>query len=113
VLRPYRRRLAMKYLVCWTQRRSGSSGEEEISEDRALKVFSKWAPHADLTIQAFLSRIDGRGGYVLLETDSADALLDGPAVFGPWLDYDIIPVVDIQDAVVATEKGREFRLSVK
>src|SRR5580700_2101013 len=99
------RRLVMKYIVAWTFRRNGTAGEVEADEDRALKVFSKWSPPPETTMHAFLSRVDGRGGYAVVETDSVEALANAPAIFGPWLDYDVIPVVDIQDAVVMLEKG--------
>jgi hypothetical protein len=102
----------MKYLVSWTLRMAGTASEAEADLERLMNVFTKWSQPADTTFHAFVNRIDGRGGYAVVETDSVEALLDGPTKFGPWADYDVIPVVDTQEAVAALHKGREFRQSV-
>ena len=59
----------MKYVVSWTFRSFGSVAEQEASATRLLlKVYSKWTPPASMTFHQFLGRIDGSGGYQVVET---------------------------------------------
>lgn len=95
----------MKYLVSWKPRQGGSSAEHETTVERSLQVLSKWTPPADETFHQFLARLDGEGGYAVVETDSALSLLDGPANFGPYFEFSIVPVVDMTEGVAALQQG--------
>jgi hypothetical protein len=66
----HRRRNVMKYVVSWTFRSFGSVAEQEAAATRLLKTYSKWTPPASVTYHQFLGRIDGGGGYQVVETDS-------------------------------------------
>jgi hypothetical protein len=107
-----RRRNAMKYLVTWTFRSFGSVAEQEASATRLLKVYSKWAPPASVTYHEFLGRIDGSGGYQVVETDSPADLAEATAQFTPFADFQVEPVLDVADAVAAAQAGIEFRESI-
>jgi hypothetical protein len=48
-----------------------------------------------------------------VETDNPDSLAEGPAKFGAYFDYDIVPVVDITDTVRHVSEGVEFRKAAK
>ena len=60
----------------------------------------------------FLSRIDGEGGFAVIETDNQAGLLDGVSKFTTWLQFEIVPVVDIMDGVAVLAAGADFRESV-
>jgi|ERR1700682_4324414 hypothetical protein len=102
----------MKYVVSWTVRLNGSASENEAAVKRGLEVFSKWTPKASTTIHQFVSRLDGNGGFFVVETDNPMDLLDGPSKFGFLLDYEVHPVVDIAEAMQALQEGVEFRESI-
>jgi len=59
-----------------------------------------------------LSRVDGEGGFAVIETDNQAGLLDGVSKFLTWLEFDIVPVVDITDAVSVLAAGAEYRESI-
>ena len=59
-------------MVTWNNRWSGNSAAE-IDEDgkRLLDAFGKWAPPTGLNISTMLERLDGAGGYAIVEADNA------------------------------------------
>jgi len=76
---------------------------------KTLQIWSKWSPPEGYEIKSFVVSANGTG-YILAETDSAEAL--GEAAL-PWanvlLNYDITPVVEIDTAVGPLQKAIEFR----
>ena len=102
----------MKYVVSWTFRSFGAVAEQEASATRLLKVYSKWTPPASVTYHEFLGRIDGSGGYQVVETDSPADLAETTAKFAPFADFQIEPVLDVTDAVGAAQAGIAFRESI-
>lgn len=81
----------MKFAVAWKVRHGGSAAENEASAARVLEVFGKWSPPSDETFHQFLGRLDGAGGFAVVETDNPDSLLDAPSKFGPYLEFEIDP----------------------
>lgn len=102
----------MKYLVSWKARGGGSATENEAGAARSLEIFSKWSPPADETFHQFFTRLDGEGGYAVVETDNPLSLLEGPAKFGPYFEFSIVPVVDITEGVPVMNDAIEFRKSI-
>src|SRR4029077_16427402 len=103
----------MKYLVSWTYRLDGSAAEDEAALRRGLAVFGKWTPPASTTYHQFVGRVDGGGGFAVVETDDPSDVADVTAKFGFVADYRIYPVVDIDKAVQALQEGMEFRDSIQ
>jgi hypothetical protein len=103
----------VKYLVSWTTRNGASAADNEAAVARVLEVYGKWSPPSDATFHQFLGRLDARGGCAVVETDNPDSLAEGPAKFGPYFDYEIVPMVDIGDTVRHVSEGIEFRRSAK
>ena len=102
----------MKYLVSWKARAGGSGADNEASEARSLEVFSKWSPPADATFHQFLQRLDGEGGYAVVESDNPASVLEGPSKFGPWFEFNVTPVIDIMDGVSVFNDAVEYRKSI-
>ena len=102
----------MKYVVSWTYHWNGSAAENEAGIERALAVFAKWTPPAGTTFHQFVGKLDGTGGFAVVETDNPMDLADAPSKFGHFAEYRIDPVADITEAVQATQQGVEFRKSV-
>jgi Protein of unknown function (DUF3303) len=48
---------------------------------------------------AHYSRIDGSGGYVVVDSDDATALYARVLMFDEWMEFSVIPVLTIEDAV--------------
>jgi hypothetical protein len=102
----------MKYLVTWTARDGGSAAEVEAAVKRTLAVFSKWSPPSDVTFHQFLARLDGEGGCAIVETDNPASVAEGPAKFGPYFEFDVIPVMDITEGTQIVSEAAEFRDSI-
>ena len=102
----------MKYVMTWTTRLSGSAEHNEAAVRRGLQLFTKWQQPASTTFHQFVTRIDGTGGFAVVETDNPADLLDGSAKFGPLNEFQLYPVVDIDDWMQAAQEGVHFRESI-
>lgn len=102
----------MKYVISYTMRLTGSANDNEAATRRLLALYSKWTPAASSTYHQFVGRVDGNGGFAVVETDNPKDLLDAASKFGPLIEYQIHPVVDIADSVQVAQEGIEFRESI-
>lgn len=102
----------MKYVLSWETRLNGTTAENEASAKRGLELFSKWTVPAGLKIEQFVGRIDGGGGFAVVETDDPADLLDGASKFVPFNEFHIFPVVDLDEWMQAANTGIEFRDSI-
>ncbi|MDG4665411.1 DUF3303 family protein [Mycobacterium sp. 236(2023)] len=102
----------MKYLVSWTYRFGGSAAENEESVRRGLEVFAKWAPPSSAAYHQFVGRLDGGGGFAVVETDNPADLSDTTSKFGFIAEYQIFPVVDIDQSAHALQQGVDFRAAI-
>lgn len=69
---------------------------------------ANWQPSDTATIREWVSRVDGNGGFSVIESDSAEDILKDLATWSSFLDFQVYPVVDIADA---TPTGRRSPLS--
>jgi Protein of unknown function (DUF3303) len=102
------RRSSMKYVVSWQPR---SNATEEILT-RSLQVFRKWSPPEGTTFLQFLGRIDGPGGFAVVETDDPARLAQTTAIFSAFFDMTVYPVLDIEEAARIGGEATEFRQTV-
>jgi Protein of unknown function (DUF3303) len=65
---------------------------------RGLAAFSKGLPPQSTTYHQFVDRVDGGGGFVMVEPDNPADLADTTKQSATILDYRICPVVDIARA---------------
>jgi hypothetical protein len=100
------------FQVNYTTRASGSAKENEETARRGQAVFAKWSPPAGMDVKSFYARADGRGGTVVLETDDVKVLLDGPAKFGFLNDFEVVPILDITDAVAVQNEALDWVASI-
>ena len=101
----------MLFIVTWRNRSGASAEDNEAAAARVLEVFAKWTPPSDLTFHQFLGRLDGTGGFAVVETTNPDSLADAPAKFGTYLDFEIVPVNVITETTRLLAEGVEFRKS--
>jgi hypothetical protein len=98
----------MKYVVSWATR--DNTTEDTVA--RALQVFSKWSPSPATTFEQFVGRVDGRGGFAVVETDDPTVIAHDLAVFGAFFDMDLHPVLDIVESTRIGNEAVEFRASI-
>jgi Protein of unknown function (DUF3303) len=100
--------IQMKYVVSMTYLRNGSAAENKAAQRELLNLYANWKPAAGTTITEFLGRCDGRGAVSIVETDNPAELIDSAAKFGAFIQYEILPVVEIADAVKAAQEAEAF-----
>jgi hypothetical protein len=98
----------MKYVVTWEERPSAT--EETLG--RSLQVFSKWTPSEGATFKEFLSRVDSRGGFAVVETDDPALIMKDTALFGAFFDFSVYPVMEIADATAINMETVEHLASI-
>jgi hypothetical protein len=98
----------MRYVLTWEIRESTS----EEQQARGLAVFGSWSPPEGADFQQFLGRIDGRGGFAVVETDDPALLAKDMATFGPFFEFNVYPVLEIQQAASLAMEAVQFRNSV-
>jgi hypothetical protein len=82
----------------------------EESQKRGLQLFANWTPPYEF--KAHWARADGHGGIAIIESDSVEALIEGVAPWGPFFEFEVTPVMDIQQAVPALQRSFAWRDSV-
>jgi hypothetical protein len=102
----------MLFQINYSTRAGGSAQENEQSGKRALALFSKWSPPAGLEIKSFVARADGTGGTLLVDATDAAVLAEGPAKFGGVNEFEIVPVLDITEAVGIYGEADAWRDSI-
>jgi Domain of unknown function (DUF3303) len=99
----------MKYVISWTGRDVATS---EADAKRLMAIFGKWTPSEGATFHQFVGRVDNNGGFAVVETENPTDILRDVAKFEPWLRYEVVPVVDIQDLAAANDEAIAFRDSI-
>jgi hypothetical protein len=95
----------MKYAVAWEARADAS----EDMQARSLQVFSKWAPSEGTNFLQFVGRVDGRGGFAIVETADVTLIARDMAIFSAFFDMSVYPVLDIQESARIGAEAVEFR----
>jgi hypothetical protein len=102
----------MLFQINYTVLAGGSAKQNEESARRAQALFAKWTPPAGMEIKSFHARADGRGGTVVVEANDVKVLLDGPAKFGIFNDFEIVPILDITEAVAVQSEALDWIASI-
>ena len=102
----------MKFAMTWVSRLSGSGQDNEDGLRRGLAAFFKWQAPAGTTFHQFVGRVDGDGGFAIVETDDPKELLNETMKFAPYNSFQIHPVVDINEWAEAAQQGVEYRTSI-
>ncbi len=101
----------MKFIVQWTMRLGNDPKDNVKSSESLLKAFGTWEPPEEWTTVEFLARVDGRGGQLICETADIASIGRAVAQYVAWVDYDIIPVVDIGNNVADLFAGNAWARS--
>ena len=98
----------MKYLVSWETRPSIT----EESAARSLQVFSKWSPSRPEAFKEFLGRLDGNGGFAVVDTDDPALIAKDTAPFTSWFEFHVYPCLEIADTAAIEMEAIGFLESV-
>ena len=93
-------------------RLGGSAADNEKAAKRALQMYQKWSPPAGLTILQWIARVDGEGGYAVVETDDPSTIAGISGKFGPYLAPAVHPVLEMDEWARIVAEGIEYRDSI-
>jgi hypothetical protein len=99
----------MKYVITWES--SAAAASEELRA-RSLQVFSKWTPSEGTNFKEFVERVDGRGGFAVVETDDPALIHRDTAMFSPFFDFTVHPVLEIADATAIDMEVTQLLASI-
>jgi hypothetical protein len=85
-------------------------GESEESAKRSLQLFTSWQPPFEL--KAHYAFGDGSGGIAIFEADSEAQVLEGTGPWWPFYDFEVTPVLPIEEAVPVYQRINEWRDSI-
>ncbi len=88
----------------------------DVSEDkekRSLSLFTHWKPPAGYEFKAHYALADGTGGLGIIEAASAAAILEAHSPWGPFFEFKIVPIVEIDKAVPVFQRVQAWRESIK
>ena len=85
----------------------GSASEDV--QARSLQVFGKWSPAEGTNFLQFVGRVDGRGGFAVVETEDVALIARDMAVFSAFFDMSVYPVLDIQETARIGGEAVQFR----
>jgi hypothetical protein len=95
----------MKYVLTYKTRGNDTPKGNLDAQRSALKLLSSWQPHAPEGITEWVQRIDGTGGFAVVRTDDAAALYKDLATWSPWLEFEVIPVIELSESTAASEEA--------
>ncbi len=98
----------MKYVVTW----EALPTLTEETAKRSLTVFSKWSPSHPEHFHAFLGRVDGNGGFAVIETDDAAEITKDTAPFTTWFEFHVYPCLEIADQAAINTEALAFLESI-
>ena len=88
------------------------TGYTHNDQKSVFKLWENFLPPEGYEIKSFYMGTDGRG-FAIIESTTAEAMYEALAIWaGVYVDYDIIPVVEIDKAVELTNKAIAKRESI-
>ena len=99
----------MTFAVTWVP----TSGITEDRDKRTLKLFTNWAPPAGFEFKAFYDYADANGGIAIVETSSAEAILEALAPWATFFVFQVRPLVATDKSTPIFQKGIAWRDSVR
>jgi hypothetical protein len=86
---------------------------DEADLKRLTQLFTSWTSPKGWEIKAHYAFADGTGGLVMVEGDSAQAMYEAHAPWGPFVEFKTVPLVDIAQSVPIDQKVHAWWDSVR
>jgi hypothetical protein len=94
--------------MCHGTAKPGLSADDR---QKVLQIFRGWTPPAAMRVEAHYVDVSGHD-YVVIETDSAEALLEATGVWAPYIDYTVTPIVAAPAAVERIASAEQTRQQI-
>lgn len=74
----------------------------------SLNRFTQWTPPAGFTFKSHYQSVDGRNGFALVEANSTAAIFEAVVTFADTLEFDVHPVIDINEGVPIQMRAHQW-----
>jgi hypothetical protein len=91
--------------MCQGTAREGLSPQQR---QQVLQLFAGWTPPPGLEIKAHYVSAEG-GDFVVVETTSAEALLEATALWAPFVAYRVTPIIEAPAGVASLTRAETTR----
>jgi len=98
----------MLFAIKYTPRSTRTDAESK----RAREIFVAWSPPATVEIKHHFHYVEG-GGVIIAETELPTALYESVAPFQSVTDFDVVPVVNVIEAIAISMDVDEWVDSVR
>ena len=88
-------------------------GGGEQRQERALQAYNEWTPPESVTFHAHYVRADGNGGILIADAETAGAVAEATATFSPFFEFEVFPVVEVDEAISIIKRGMEQREALR
>jgi hypothetical protein len=89
------------------------ANSSEATIKRLNTLFANWQPPKGYQIKAHYSFADGTGGMTLAESDSEAAIYETILPWLPFLEFRVVPVVEIEKGFALATAAIAWRESIK
>ena len=88
-------------------------GASEERDRRTITLFGNWQPPAGVDFKGFYDYADGNGGIAIVETSSAELMLEATAPWAAFFEFTFRPLVPIEKSSPILEKTFAWRDSIR
>ncbi len=81
----------MKFVFTYTTQQGGSEADRHEAAKKAQQLLATWQPSDTASILQWVSRVDGNGGFSVIETDNAENILKDLSTWSSFLDFQVLP----------------------
>jgi hypothetical protein len=99
----------MLFAVSYSNQPDGN----EDRDARTLKLLSAWKPPAGFEFKGWYDYADGSGGVAIVESQTAEVLLEAIAPWALFLSFSVKPVVPIEKSTPIFERMSAWRSSIR
>ena len=99
----------MLFALTYTPR----DGASEERDRRTVKLFTNWQPPAGFEFKGFYDYADGNGGIALVETSSAELMLEATTPWAAFFEFTVKPLVPVAQSTPIFEKAIAWRDSIR
>jgi hypothetical protein len=86
---------------------------DEARDRRQMKLLAAWRPPAGFEMKGWYDYAEGSGGIAIVETSSAEVLMEALAPWSTFIAFSVKPLVPVDVSTPIYEKGLAWRDSVR
>ncbi|WP_202638505.1 DUF3303 domain-containing protein [Bailinhaonella thermotolerans] len=99
----------MKYVVQYKVRENTTAEAMQAG----FAVYERWQPTKGIEYLQHVARVDGSGGFIVVETDDPSLIALDTATYSPYVSSEVIPVVDMEQFARTSNQAADLRASAR